>query len=199
MRKLIAGAALALALSQPAAAQELKGPDAFADRASGEERAIALFTEMGKVLTSPRCVNCHPASDRPLQGDAMTPHQPPVVRGEGGMGAPGMRCTTCHGPENVAFYTGEPGSIPGHEPWHLAPIEMAWEGKSLAAICEQLKDPGRNGDRSLEEIREHNATDGLVGWGWDPGEGRAPAPGSQELFGELTRAWIENGAHCPAG
>lgn len=199
MTRPICGALLALALSLPAAAQELRGPDAFADVAEGEARAAALFEEMGKVLLHPRCVNCHPAGDTPLQGDAMRPHQPPVVRGDSDFGAPGMRCTTCHGPENVAYYTGEPGSIPGHEPWHLAPIEMAWQDRSLAEICQQIKDPERNGGKSLEELHEHNAHDGLVGWGWEPGEGRTPAPGSQELFGQLTRAWIDNGAACPPG
>ena len=49
-----------------------------------------------------------------------------------------------------------------------------------------LFDPERNGGRSMAELHEHNAEDGLVGWGWHPGEGREPAPGSQEIFGELT-------------
>ncbi|MEY8837886.1 Isoquinoline 1-oxidoreductase subunit, partial [Cribrihabitans sp. XS_ASV171] len=31
------------------------------------------------------------------------------------------------------------------------------------------------------------------------GTGREPAPGSQEVFGELTRAWIDTGAACPTG
>lgn len=199
MKSLIYGAVLALALPLSAAAQELRGPDAFNDVAEGEARAIALFEEMGKVLTHPRCVNCHPAGDRPLQGDDGKGHQPPVVRGPNDFGAVGMRCSTCHGPENVAYYTGEPGSIPGHDPWHLAPREMAWEGKSLAEICVQISDPARNGGRDLEALHEHNAEDGLVGWGWEPGEGRVPAPGSQELFGQLTRAWIDNGAACPGG
>ena len=199
MLRPIPAAVLATALSLPAAADELRAPAAFDAVPEGEARAVALFEEMGKVLTHPRCVNCHPAGDAPLQGDAMAAHQPPVVRGPDGFGAPGMRCTTCHGAANVAYYTGEPGSIPGHAPWHLAPREMAWEGRSLAGICAQLKDPELNGGRSLEELHEHNARDGLVGWGWHPGEGRSPAPGSQELFGELTRAWIENGAACPEG
>ena len=32
-------------------------------------RSAAMFTELGKVLTNPRCVNCHPVGDRPLQGE----------------------------------------------------------------------------------------------------------------------------------
>ena len=199
MTRLTCATALVLTISLTAGAEELRGPDAFADLPEGEARAAAIFEEMGKVLQHPRCVNCHPAGDSPLQGDAMTLHEPPVIRGEGGLGAPGMRCTTCHGPENVAYYTGEAGSIPGHEPWHLAPAEMAWADRSLAEICTQIKDPERNGGRSLDELHEHNAEDGLVGWGWQPGEGRTPAPGSQELFGQLTRAWIDNGAACPSG
>ena len=42
------------------------------------------------------------------------------------------------------------------------------------------------------------AHDELVGWGWSPGEGRTPAPGTQQQFGELIRAWIDSGAACPA-
>ena len=70
--------------------------------------------------------------------------------------------------------------------------------QSAAEICAQLKDPERNGGRSMAELHEHNAEDGLVGWGWHPGEGREPAPGSQEIFGELTKAWIDTGSACPA-
>jgi hypothetical protein len=178
-----------------ASAAELRGPDAFADIADETARSAAIFTEMGKVLTHPRCVNCHPAGDSPLQR-AGEPHQPPVVRGPAGFGVTTMRCMTCHGSENVAFTT-EAGSVPGHQPWQLAPREMAWEGKSLAEICRQIADPARNGGKSLAELVEHNGHDGLVGWGWDPGEGREPAPGSQMTFGELTAAWVATGAHCP--
>jgi hypothetical protein len=81
----------------------------------------------------------------------------------------------------------------------LAPIEMAWEGKTLAEICEQLKDPARNGNRTLDKMYDHMANDGLVGWGWDPGPGRDPAPGDQQTFGALAKAWIYSGAACPQG
>ena len=88
-------------------------------------------------------------------------------------------------------------SMPGHPKWQLAPIEMAWEGQPLGAICEQIKDPARNGGKSMAELLEHMAHDDLVGWGWNPGEGREPAPGNQEVFGALIKAWIDTGAHCP--
>lgn len=112
---------------------------------------------------------------------------------------PGMQCTSCHSAENIPV-VGQAEtirSIPGHPAWHLAPIEMAWEGRSLGEICEQIKDPERNGNMSMDELVEHMAHDELVGWGWTPGEGREPAPGTQDVFGELIRAWAETGAMCP--
>jgi hypothetical protein len=88
-------------------------------------------------------------------------------------------------------------SIPGHPRWDIAPIEMAWQGRTVSEICQQLKDPQRNGGRSLELLHEHLAKDDLVAWGWHTGEGRDPAPGSQEQLGELVGAWIQAGAACP--
>ena len=37
-----------------------------------------------------------------------------------------------------------------------------------------------------------------MGWGWEPGAGREPAPGSQESFCDLIAAWVATGAVCPA-
>ena len=160
------------------------------------ERSKAAFVEMAKVLTHPRCLNCHTQTDSPTQGDAMAMHEPPVVRGPTGMGAPGMRCGTCHTESNVALVD-HAGSVPGAPSWQLAPAALAWQGKSAREICEQLKDPSRNGDLSLEEIWKRSSTDPLTGWAWAPGEGRTPAPGTQADLGRQTRAWIDNGAQCP--
>jgi hypothetical protein len=167
-------------------------PAPFDNIGDARARAVALFLEMGKVLQHPRCVNCHPAGDRPLQTDSMRPHEPLVVRGADGHGAPGMQCTTCH---HAANY--DAAHVPGHPQWHLAPIEMAWEGKTLTEICEQIKDPARNGGKDLDALVHHLGEDSLVGWGWAPGAGRTPAPGTQAEFGELARAWAAAGAHCP--
>lgn len=196
MRPERAGLALALGwlLAVPAAAQDLASPESFAGIADQAQRSVALFGEAGKVLTHPRCVNCHPAGDRPLQGEDSHVHFPGVQRGDGGMGVAGLRCTTCHHEANF-----EPAGVPGHPLWHLAPIEMAWAGRPLAEICAQIKDPERNGGMSMAELVEHMAEDSLVGWGWHPGGGRQPAPGTQEQFGRLIAAWVETGAHCPPG
>ena len=210
IRTIAAGAAGAVALAGLAAVAavaaddgtgtgELRPVPEFAGIEDEAARSAALFDEMAKVIEHPRCMNCHPRDDSPRQGDGIAMHEPPVVRGgEGGMGVPGMQCTTCHGPENVAF-VGAEGAIPGHEVWHLPPVSMGWIGLSTPEICARIKDPGRNGGRDLAAILEHHAEDGLVGWAWHPGKGRAPAPGSQQAFGALTEAWIETGAHCPSG
>jgi len=173
----------------------LKSVADFAKISNASERAAALFEEAGKVLQSPRCMNCHPAGDRPTQTDRMTPHQPLVVRGEAGMGAPGgLACTTCHHEANF-----DAAGVPGNPKWQLAPIEMAWQGKSLGQICTQIKDPKLNGGKTMAQLVHHMAEDELVGWGWTPGAGRTPAPGTQKQFGELIKAWADAGAACPKG
>jgi hypothetical protein len=170
----------------------LATPESFDGIADSTARSAALFTEAAKVLTSPRCMNCHPAGDRPLQGETQRPHQPPVERGPDGFGAAWMRCATCHGDANF-----DAAGMPGHAHWHLAPREMAWQDKTLGEICAQIKDPARNGGRSLQQILTHMATDTLVGWAWAPGFGRQPAPGTQQELGALIEAWMKAGAACP--
>lgn len=169
--------------------------DSITDR---RQRSMALFAEAGKVLQSPRCVNCHPVERSPTQGEDLHPHMPPVLGGDADHGVGGMPCNACHGARNVATLGGAIKSVPGNSHWSLAPASMAWNGKSLGDICAQLKDTRRNGGRSLAKIHEHMTQDPLVGWAWDPGEGRIPAPGTQEQFGALIQAWIDSGAVCPA-
>ena len=170
----------------------LAAPESFAAIEDTEARSAALFGELAKVLTHPRCVNCHPAGDRPRQGDMMRLHQPPVERGPDGHGLAAMRCASCHRETNF-----DPGRVPGDPAWHLAPRDMGWEGKTAREICAQIKDPARNGGRSLDEIVTHIASDHLVGWAWRPGAGRKPAPGTQAAAGALVEAWVKSGAACP--
>lgn len=197
---LIVGAGILLAPTSVAQnVQSLRPAESFQSISDTRARSLALFEEAGKVIQHPRCVNCHPATERPLQGMTMHPHQPPVFRGDAGMGLIGMQCNTCHSEKNtpVVGQADTLKSIPGNPAWHLAPIEMAWEGKTLGQICEQLKDPKRNGDKTMAEMVEHMAHDELVGWGWQPGDGREPVPGTQQEFGALIQAWVDTGAACP--
>ncbi len=202
----IAGGALAVALvafvgASQAADMATSGKDpatlkpvsAFDNIRDNGQRAIALFQEAGKVIQSPRCMNCHPATERPTQTDHFRPHQPLVVRGDDGMGAQGgLKCTTCHHDANF-----DPAGVPGNPKWHLAPAEMAWQGRTLGQICAQIKDPSRNGGKDMAALIEHMSDDTLVGWAWAPGAGRTPAPGTQKAFGALIKAWVAAGASCP--
>lgn len=182
------------AAAPAAQAAGLRSAASFKSIADQAERSRALFAEAGKVIEHPRCMNCHPAGDRPTQGEDRRPHQPPVARGGDGFGMTGMRCSTCHQAENF-----EASGVPGHAKWHLAPIEMAWQGRTLGQICEQIKDPKRNGGLDHKALHHHMAEDSLVGWAWNPGGTREPAPGTQRQFGELIQAWLDSGAECPAG
>jgi hypothetical protein len=195
---LAAGTSFGVASAQSVPAQEsLKDPSSFNSISDKAARSRAMFLEIGKVLTHPRCMNCHPAGDHPLQG-AGEEHQPPAWREDAATGALGTTCSGCHTDANfkvVGATTYE--SIPGHPRWGLAPLSMAWEGKTLGDICRQIKDTKLNGGRDLALLQEHIAKDDLVAWGWHPGPGRQPAPGTQEQAGKLVQAWIDTGAECP--
>jgi len=190
---------LAIGATSPTAAQvaPLKPVSAFSTIRDERARSVALFVEAARVMTSPRCMNCHPTTRQPTQGDDLHAHVPPMFGGPHDGGVPGLPCGSCHGPANTTTLASSIASIPGNPHWGLAPASMAWQGKSLRELCLQVQDPARNGGRSLAKIHEHVATDPLVGWAWHPGDGRPPAPGTQAQFGALIKAWISTGAQCP--
>jgi hypothetical protein len=175
----------------------LKPVSAFDGITNERARSAALFVEAAKVITSPRCLNCHPSTREVTQGDDLHPHVPLVSAGRYGVGAPGLPCRSCHESSNTTTLAGSVRSIPGSPGWALAPASMAWQGKSVLEICMQIQDPSRNGGKSLETLRQHMATDAVVAWGFQPGEGRMPAPGTQAQLAALIDAWIATGAHCP--
>jgi hypothetical protein len=148
-----------------------------------------------KVFTSPRCQNCHPAGDAPLQGDDSHIHLQNVKRGKDGHGVYGMRCDACHQSANLAGAN----MPPGNPKWSLPAPEhkMVFVGRTPAALCRQLKDPKQTGGRSLAQLLEHVSSDDLVGWGWDPGTGRALPPLSRADTVAQMKIWIDGGAACP--
>lgn len=189
----------ALLAAGPAGAQDkgkaapgLKAVSDFAGIADPTARSRALFIEAGKVFTHPRCTNCHTTGDQPTRGDRQEAHQPPARRGADGLGAP-LKCALCHG--RATKVQGRVPTVPG---WAMPPPVAGWNGKTLGAICAQIKDRQRNGDKDLAAVLKHMAEDGLVGWAFAPGPSRAPAPGSQAELAALMKAWIDTGAHCPS-
>ncbi|MEL7372414.1 MAG: Isoquinoline 1-oxidoreductase subunit [Myxococcota bacterium] len=166
-------------------------PADFSVVPAGGARARALFEEVTKVLKHPRCTNCHPSTERPLQGEQGDLHQPLVVRGAGGLGAPGgMLCINCHG--STSF-----GRVPGSPGWVLAPAALAWEGASTTEICDGLKKHVEARGRSLQDLIAFVTNNSLVAYGFAPAEHLEPAPGSQKQLAKLVAAWVEQGADCP--
>jgi hypothetical protein len=115
--------AIAALLACSLGAQTSAKPDAAASRTA--------FQQVYRVLTSPRCQNCHPAGDAPLQGDDSHVHLQNVKRGNDGHGVTAMRCDTCHQTVNLA---GE-HLPPGNPKWALPPPEhkMVFVGRTPSA------------------------------------------------------------------
>jgi hypothetical protein len=158
------------------------------------EKSLRAFHEVVSVLTSPRCLNCHVPDDGPLQGDDNHPHFMNVKRGADGKGSAALRCFACHQAENAAVLHGPPGALD----WQLPPPKtpMAWKGLSTGELCRTLKDPSKNGNRSLQDLIVHMDTS-LVRWAWNPGPGRTLPPLSHDEFVTRLKEWIGTGAACP--
>ena len=153
------------------------------------------FLAAYKVLMSPRCMNCHPSGDIPLQGDDSHLHTQGVKRGLDGKGVYALKCANCHQPQNT------PGlnMPPGNPKWHLPPanMKMVFQGKSPRELAAQLKDPNRNGNKTLDQLIDHVSNDQLVLGGWNPGDGRKLPPLSHADFAKNFKAWIDKGAYLP--
>ena len=83
--------------------KDLRPVSSFGSISDQAERSRALFNEIAKVVTHPRCLNCHPAGDRPLQGADHHEHNPPAYRGDGGVGIAGLTCNACHTEKNFTL------------------------------------------------------------------------------------------------
>ncbi len=156
------------------------------------------FETVKQVLQHPRCQNCHIPGDAPLQTDAGIAHAMNVRRGEDGKGVEGMPCESCHGKANLDPSYGA-HVPPGAPNWHLPPAahKMVFIDKSTADLCKGLKDTRENGGKDLAALLEHVRSDGLVLWGWDPGQGRNPVSIPHDQFVAAFKVWVDAGAPCP--
>jgi hypothetical protein len=156
--------------------------------------SVNAFMQVYKVLKSPRCMNCHPSGNVPLQGDDSRVHTMSPKRGKDGKGLYAMKCSNCHQPTNI------PGehTPPGNVNWHLPPanMKMIFQGRTARQLAKQLVDPKQNGYKNMEQLIAH-ADDGLVVAGWNPGEGRTVPPLSHEKFKKAWITWIKTGAYAP--
>jgi hypothetical protein len=137
-----------------------------------------------------------PSGDFPRQRDDRLRHSTLVKRGAADHGAAALPCRARHQSTNT------PTGVPGAQDWHLAPLEMAWEGLTAGEICRLIFDPARCGF-TTERLLTHLGSDNLVLWAWSAGvdlngKSRRPPPMFHDDFMKLVREWIAAGAACPA-
>lgn len=151
---------------------------------------LDAWADIYSVASHPRCANCHPAGDAPLQTDASTPHVLGVTRFSP---LQGVHCRTCH--PSAATSDGLAPLPPADPMWALAPREMAFEGRTSAELCAQLTDPATNGHRSLEDLVSHIEEDHLLKTSWF--SGRTPPPVTHAELVERVKVWVAAGGPCP--
>ncbi|HTB24044.1 MAG TPA: hypothetical protein VK711_01680 [Puia sp.] len=156
--------------------------------------SVKAFMKVYKVLMSPRCMNCHPAGDAPLQGDDNHIHTMNVVRGPDGTGMYAAKCSNCHQPTNV------PGlhTPPGNPKWQLPPanMKMVFQGRTPRQLALQIMNYNQNGHKNKEQLIEH-ARDTLVKAAWNMGEGRTPPPMDYSAFVAAWDNWVNKGGYAP--
>ena len=173
-------------------------PTAAQSRADG----LAAWQRVYSVLTHPRCINCHTATNYPQQGDDRHPHLFNVVRGQSGGGVPAFTCAACHQLAN-ADTTG----VPGARDWHLAPLSMQWQDvrdeiMPTAVVCRAVTNRSKNHNLDGPGLLKHHDEEPLVLWAFQPGlrsDGtpRSLPPLSHADFVAATRTWVGAGMPCP--
>lgn len=178
----------------------------FEEGSISTEEGLAAWERIFGVTQHPRCANCHtdeanvPMWSGPSFGQKAQPHGMNVNAGESRIGAEFLPCRTCHA--TSARPNLEPHAAPhAGIDWQLAPVEFVWFGVSESALCNQLRDPERNGGRDGAGLVEHILHDvslhGFIAWGFDPGGDREAAPGSLQEHLDDMALWAASGLPCP--
>jgi len=159
------------------------------------QAGVEAFEHIYAVSQSPRCQNCHPAGDAPLQFDEGLPHAMEVTRD---LEEVGMSCTTCHAesPVDAALGARMPPAAP-HWKMPTAAIPMVLEDRTLAEVCAQLSDPAQTAGRTGPLLIHHVENDPLVVQTWTPGADRTTPPGTHQDLVDAMQAWVDGGMPCP--
>lgn len=196
------GAALVCLALAPALAVAAGGNvEIVPPESATQEEGLAAFDRIYEVASHPRCSNCHVGPDNipmwsgPSYGETPRPHGMNVNAGESRIGAETLLCSTCHA------YNTRSNDQPHAAPqvamtWMLPPPEAAWFDKSAVEICNQLRDPARNGGRDMLAIAAHLDHDLILHWAWEPGGGREPAPFSLQEHVDDILIWGVAGMPC---
>ena len=157
-----------------------------------EKESKQAFIEAYKVFMHPRCMNCHPAGDVPLQGDDSHLHTQGVKRGMDGKGLFALKCKNCHQDANLK---GD-NLPPGHPNWHLPPAnrKMVFEGKTPRQLAMGFKDPKFTGFNTMDKFLHHIEDDPLVKHSFTYG---VKPPLTHEEFAAKVKEWIDKGAAVP--
>ncbi len=158
-----------------------------------EAESKTAFLQAYRVFMSPRCMNCHPAGDVPLQGDDSHLHSQGVKRGPDGKGLYALKCKNCHQDNNLDGDHLPPGS----PAWSLPPShhKMVFQRKSPRQLALQFKDNRFTGFKDFaKDLVHHVETEPLVLHSWTYG---TPPPLSHEEFVAKVKEWIEKGAAIP--
>jgi len=207
---LIFATVLALVLNSRALAEETQEThglrvDRLARGSVSRDVGLEAWNRIYTVFSHPRCANCHTDDNNvPMwaTGEGIErAHGMYINAGDSRTGEEYLPCATCHATSIL------PNTIPhapphAGMPWQLAPVEFLWFGQDSATICNQVRDPKRNGGRQGPELIEHilhdKSLDGFITWAFDPGGGREPAPGTLQEHLDDTVAWVAAGMPCPS-
>lgn len=159
------------------------------------EESKKAFLKAYTVFMHPRCMNCHPKGDVPLQGDDSHLHAQNVQRGKDGKGLYALKCKNCHQDANLAGFNMPPGS----KEWHLPPADkkMVFEGSTPRQLALHFKNNQFTGFKSLNDMIHHVEKEPLVLNSFIPIPGRAKIPMSHEEFVDAVKEWIAKGAAVP--
>jgi hypothetical protein len=209
MRRVLIALLLATPVAVPLAIQGAAEGEAATEMpppgSVSKAEGLETWKRIEAVVTHPRCANCHVGPDNipmwTVAGENKSrPHGMNIHAGDSRIGAETLACSTCHVTSTA------PNEVPHAAPhvgidWQLAPVEFVWFGKSGAEICQQMRDPKRNGGRDaaglVEHLRHDAELNGFIPWGWNPGGGRDTPPGTFEDHVKDVAMWGAAGQPCP--
>ena len=158
-----------------------------------EAESKAAFLQAYRVFMSPRCMNCHPSGDVPLQGDDSHLHSQGIKRGTDGKGLYALKCKNCHQDNNLDGDHLPPGS----PTWSLPPShhKMVFQGKSPRELALHFKDNKFTGFKDFKkDLIHHVETEPLVLHSWT--YGTAP-PLTHREFVAKVKEWVDKGGAIP--
>lgn len=206
-------AALLAQTTEDTTAEAPKGPvtinlpegdyvDIFPPEAVTTEDGLEAWGRIYEVASHPRCANCHTGeSDVPMWSGPSygrtRPHGMNIRAGDSRIGAEYVVCSTCHAYNTLGGNNGAHSAPQVEGTWQLAPVEAHWFGQDSVTICNQLRDPELNGDRTYVDLAVHLDHDLILHWSWNPGGTREPAPYSLQEHVNDILAWGVAGQPCP--